>query len=160
MIFRNRFLLRIRLFIASFSHDVMWHVPGRLAVLRELCRVLKPRRRILFSDALVVGGMISHEEIAQPSSIGYYVFSPPGENKRLFPMIQNRDPGWLRRQPPSGWSRCGAVLAKSTRRSPFFCFQTQAFAKYKIGERDAHVRVNKVGMILLARRECFRAALV
>jgi hypothetical protein len=38
---------------------------------------------MLFSDALVIGGMISQEEIAARSSIGYYVFSPPGENERL-----------------------------------------------------------------------------
>ena len=38
---------------------------------------------MLFSDALVVGGMISHEEIATRSSIGYYVYCPPGENERL-----------------------------------------------------------------------------
>ena len=38
---------------------------------------------MLFSDALVVGGMISHEEIATRSSIGYYVYSPPGQNERL-----------------------------------------------------------------------------
>jgi hypothetical protein len=38
---------------------------------------------MLFSDALVIGGMISHEEIATRSSIGYYVYSPPGENERL-----------------------------------------------------------------------------
>lgn len=45
-------------------------------------RVLKPGGRLLFSDALVIGGAISHEEIATRSSIGYYVYSPPGENKR------------------------------------------------------------------------------
>jgi hypothetical protein len=38
---------------------------------------------MLFSDALVVGGMLSHEEIAMRSSIGFYVYSPPGENERL-----------------------------------------------------------------------------
>ncbi|HEX8878930.1 MAG TPA: hypothetical protein VF749_02825 [Candidatus Acidoferrum sp.] len=38
---------------------------------------------MLFSDALVVGGMLSHEEIATRSSIGFYVYSPPGENERL-----------------------------------------------------------------------------
>ena len=70
-------------FDAIFSNDVMCHVPGRLAVLRELCRVLKPGGRMLFSDALVIGGMLSHKEIAQRSSIGYYVFSPPGENEQL-----------------------------------------------------------------------------
>ena len=36
-----------------------------------------------FSDALVIGGMISAEEIATRSSIGFYFYSPPGENERL-----------------------------------------------------------------------------
>jgi hypothetical protein len=38
---------------------------------------------MLFSDALVIAGTISHHEIAARSSIGYYIFSPPGENERL-----------------------------------------------------------------------------
>lgn len=70
-------------FDAVFSNDVLCHIPGRLEVLGEMFRVLKPSGRMLFSDALVVGGMISHEEIATRSSIGYYVYSPPGENERL-----------------------------------------------------------------------------
>jgi SAM-dependent methyltransferase len=70
-------------FDAVFSNDVLCHIPGRPEVLGEIFRVLKPGGRMLFSDALVVGGMISHEEIATRSSIGYYVYSPPGENERL-----------------------------------------------------------------------------
>jgi ubiquinone/menaquinone biosynthesis C-methylase UbiE len=70
-------------FDAAFSNDVLCHLPGRPEVLVEICRVLKPGGRMLFSDALVIGGMVSHEEIATRSSIGFYVYSPPGENERL-----------------------------------------------------------------------------
>jgi ubiquinone/menaquinone biosynthesis C-methylase UbiE len=70
-------------FDAVFSNDVLCHLPGRPEVLVEIFRVLKPGGRMLFSDALVVGGLLSHEEIATRSSIGYYVYSPPGENERL-----------------------------------------------------------------------------
>jgi ubiquinone/menaquinone biosynthesis C-methylase UbiE len=70
-------------FDAVFSNDVLCHLPGRPEVIGEIFRVLKPGGRMLFSDALVVGGMLSHEEIATRSSIGFYVYSPPGENERL-----------------------------------------------------------------------------
>ncbi|MGA8492191.1 MAG: methyltransferase domain-containing protein [Terriglobales bacterium] len=70
-------------FDAVFSNDTLCHLPGRPAVLRELFRVLRPSGRLLFSDALIIGGTISQQEIAARSSIGFYVFSPPGENERL-----------------------------------------------------------------------------
>jgi cyclopropane fatty-acyl-phospholipid synthase-like methyltransferase len=69
---------------AVFANDVVCHIPGRPSLLAEMYRVLKPGAgRMLFSDALVIGGMISHDEIATRSSIGFYMFSPPGENERL-----------------------------------------------------------------------------
>jgi SAM-dependent methyltransferase len=71
------------MFDAAFSNDVLCHVPGRLDALVEMYRVLKPSGRMLFSDALVIGGLISAEEIATRSSIGFYFYSPPGENERL-----------------------------------------------------------------------------
>jgi SAM-dependent methyltransferase len=70
-------------FDAVFSNDVICHIPNRLALLRELHRAIKPAGKLLFSDALVIGGTISHQEIGTRSSIGYYIFSPRGENERL-----------------------------------------------------------------------------
>src|SRR5450631_160985 len=70
-------------FDAVFLNDALCHLPGRPEVLVEIFRVLKPGGQMLFSDALVIGGLVSHEEIATRSSIGFYVYSPPGENERL-----------------------------------------------------------------------------
>lgn len=78
-------------FDAAFANDVLCHVPGRRDVLREMFRVLKAGGRMLFSDALVIGGMVSHEEIATRSSIGFYEYSPPGENERLIEEVGFRD---------------------------------------------------------------------
>ena len=70
-------------FDAVYSNDVMCHIPDRLAVLREFHRLLKPGGRLLFTDALVLTGAISDEELAVRSSIGHYLFVPRGENERL-----------------------------------------------------------------------------
>ena len=83
-------------FDAVFANDVLCHIPGRPSVFREIFRVLRPSGRFLFSDALVIGGIVSHQEIATRSSIGYYLFSPPGHNEELlrsvgFRLIEARD---------------------------------------------------------------------
>src|SRR5258708_26561210 len=58
-------------FDAAFSNDDLCHIPNRSKLLSELSRVLNPATRLLFSDALVIGGILSHEELATRSSIGY-----------------------------------------------------------------------------------------
>jgi SAM-dependent methyltransferase len=70
------------IFDAVYSNDVLCHVPGRAQVLSELRRVLRPAGRLLFSDALVITGLVSHQEIAARSSLAEHFFSPPGENER------------------------------------------------------------------------------
>lgn len=70
-------------FDAVFSNDVFCHIPGRLSLLKELRRVLKPGGRLFYSDALVISGAVTNEELAARSSIGFYLFAPAGENERL-----------------------------------------------------------------------------
>jgi len=70
-------------FDVVFSNDVMCHVPDRQTVLREWHRILRPGGHMLFTDALVVTGIVSHEELATRSSIGLFFFLPPGENERM-----------------------------------------------------------------------------
>jgi SAM-dependent methyltransferase len=73
--------------IASFdavvSNDAMCHIPSRLEALREWHRILRPGGRMLFTDAMIVTGLVSDEEIATRTSIGFYLIVPPGENERL-----------------------------------------------------------------------------
>jgi SAM-dependent methyltransferase len=70
-------------FSAVVSNDAICHIPNRLGVLRDWYRLAQPQGRILFTDALVLTGPISHEEIALRSSVGFYLFVPAGENERL-----------------------------------------------------------------------------
>jgi SAM-dependent methyltransferase len=70
-------------FDAVISNDAMCHIPNRLAVLRDWHRVLRPGGRALFTDAMVLTGVASHEELAIRSSIGFYLIVPPGANEAL-----------------------------------------------------------------------------
>lgn len=70
-------------FDAVICIDSINHLPDRLRVLREWHRVLKPGGRLLFTDPIIVSGLLSHQEIATRSSIGYFLYAPPGEDERL-----------------------------------------------------------------------------
>jgi SAM-dependent methyltransferase len=70
-----------RSFDAVMSLDVILHLRDRLSVFREVARVLIPAGRFLFTDAGVITGSISDEEIRLRAVHGYTQFVPSGFNE-------------------------------------------------------------------------------
>jgi cyclopropane fatty-acyl-phospholipid synthase-like methyltransferase len=63
-------------FDAVMCIDSMNHFRNRLAYLQEWQRVLKPGKRALFTDPVVITGPVSSEELAARSNIGFFLFVP------------------------------------------------------------------------------------
>ena len=70
-------------FDAVLCNDSINHLPGRLDVLRDWHRVLRPGGRLLFTDPIVVTGQLTSDEVRARSSIGFFLFTPLGANERL-----------------------------------------------------------------------------
>jgi len=70
-------------FDAIVSNDAMCHIANRREALLEWHRVLRSGGRALFTDAMILTGVVSHEELATRSSIGFYLFAPPGANEAM-----------------------------------------------------------------------------
>jgi SAM-dependent methyltransferase len=70
-------------FDAVVCIDALNHIPGRAAVFADWARVLVPGGRLLFTDPVTITGIVSNQELATRSSIGYFEFTPPGEDERL-----------------------------------------------------------------------------
>lgn len=83
-------------FDAIVCIDAINHFPNRAKVFGEWYRVLKSGGRVLFTDPIIVTGILSNDEIGVRSSIGYFLFVPTGENERLlkdtgFELLSTRD---------------------------------------------------------------------
>ena len=74
-------------FDGVFCNDSVNHLPGRVDVLRDWHRVLRPGGRLLFTDPIVVTGQLSNDEIRARASIGYFLFTPQGHNERLLEQV-------------------------------------------------------------------------
>jgi SAM-dependent methyltransferase len=70
-------------FDAVLCNDAICHISDRFQLLGDWHRLLRPGGRMLFTDAMVMTGPVSSEELANRSSIGFYLFVPPGENERV-----------------------------------------------------------------------------
>jgi SAM-dependent methyltransferase len=74
-------------FDALLCIDSMNHFPNRLEVLREWHRVLRVGRRAVFTDPVVITGPVTNDELALRSSIGLFLFVPPGINEGLIDQV-------------------------------------------------------------------------
>ncbi len=70
-------------FDAVISLDVILHLCDRAKVFQEVARVLAPEGRFLFTDAGVIAGPISSEQIRHRALHGYTQFAPAGFNERV-----------------------------------------------------------------------------
>lgn len=70
-------------FDAAMAIDVLLHVRDRSQLYAGIARVLRPGGRCLISDAGVITGAVTNEEIRDRSPYGYSQFVVPGWNERL-----------------------------------------------------------------------------
>jgi SAM-dependent methyltransferase len=69
-------------FDALICIDAINHLPNRQAVLKEWARILKTGAVLVFTDPIVVTGPLTNEEMTIRSSIGFFLFVPPGVDER------------------------------------------------------------------------------
>jgi SAM-dependent methyltransferase len=70
-------------FDAAMSLDVVLHLRNRSKLFNEVARLLRPGGRFLFSDAGVVTGSVSNEEVHKRSVHGYIQLVAAGWNEGL-----------------------------------------------------------------------------
>ncbi|HZD12865.1 MAG TPA: methyltransferase domain-containing protein, partial [Candidatus Binatus sp.] len=76
--------------------DAINHLPYRDQIFAEWYRVLKPGGCAVFTDPIIVTGLLTSEEVAIRTGIGYFLLSSPGEDERLlkktgFKLVHKKD---------------------------------------------------------------------
>jgi len=74
-------------FDAILCIDAINHLPGRPRVLGDWARLLRAGGRLVFTDPVVITGVLDSEEFAIRTSIGYFLFVPPGETERMLAAV-------------------------------------------------------------------------
>lgn len=77
-------------FDAVMSIDAILHARDRGTVFREVARVLAPGGRFLYTDAAVITGSISDEEMRLRAAHGHMHFVAPGYNERMLEVASLR----------------------------------------------------------------------
>ena len=70
-------------FDAAAAIDVVLHLRDRSKFFRNVANILRPGGKFVFTDAAVVTGAVSNEDVRDRSPRGYTQFVPPGWNERL-----------------------------------------------------------------------------
>jgi ubiquinone/menaquinone biosynthesis C-methylase UbiE len=78
---RKPLLFSDQAFDALICMDVICHLPDRRRLFDEWRRVLRPGGQVLYTDPVVVTGLVAKEEFAARSSTGYFEFGPLGVNE-------------------------------------------------------------------------------
>jgi SAM-dependent methyltransferase len=76
--------------------DAINHLANRDHVLADWYRLLRPGGHLLFTDPILVTGLLTDEEIATRASLGYFIFALPEEDERLvreagFRLVRHED---------------------------------------------------------------------
>jgi len=117
---------------AAISLDVFLHLRDRLRIFREITRVVMEGGRFLFTDAAVITGAISSEEVATRSTHGFTQFCAHGFNERALEQAgltlletEDRTHGMLS-------NACGRLEARFRHQADFQQLEgAEGFARYQ-----------------------------
>ena len=138
-------------FDAVLCVDAIAERRDRGAALADWARIVKPGGRILYTDPAIVAGLVTNDELAMRGSMGFFVFSPQGENESLI------ESAGLRLLRADDATDTAALVA--TRRHAERCSREDELVAAEGRERyDARQRFLDVARKLAAERRLARIA--